>query len=58
MLVEIPLTDAERAAVEDGNNALSHLITQLADAPTPAGPTPRSLGLRLLPVVAPRDLTT
>ena len=41
---EIPLTDEERAAVEDGLVALERLCAQLADVPTPAGPTPRQLG--------------
>jgi integrase len=40
---EIPLTDAETAAVDDGVTAFDHLLTQLADVPTPAGPTPRQL---------------
>jgi hypothetical protein len=41
---EIPLTDAESAAVDDGLEALERLCLQLADLPTPAGPTPRELG--------------
>jgi integrase len=40
---EIPLTDDELAAVDDGLEALERLCTQLADIPTPAGPTPRDL---------------
>ena len=51
MLLEIPLTDDERAAVEDGQVALDGLLERLADIPTPAGPTPRQLGYRQLPVV-------
>ena len=43
MLVEIPLTDSERAAVEDDNDAIARLIDVLHDVPTPAGPTPRQL---------------
>ncbi len=46
MLVEIPLTEAERAAVEDGENATQRLIERLADIPTPAGPTPRTIAAR------------
>lgn len=53
MLVEIPLTDDERAAVEDGQIALDGLLDRLADVPTPAGPTPRQLGWRPLPVINP-----
>jgi hypothetical protein len=43
MLVAIPLTDDERAAVGDGQEALDKLLERLADTPTPAGPTPRDL---------------
>ena len=43
MLIEIPLTDDERAAVEGDERAVGHLIDLLADAPTPAGPTRREL---------------
>ena len=46
MLVSIPLTDDEQAAVEDGQAALDHLLQRLADAPTPAGTTPRDNGDR------------
>ena len=43
MLQAIPLTEDERAAVEDGLTAMEHLCQQLADVPTPAGPTPTQL---------------
>jgi hypothetical protein len=43
MLAQIPLTDDERDAVEDGTAAVERLIGRLADVPTPAGPTPRQL---------------
>jgi hypothetical protein len=43
MRLEIPLTDDERAAVEDGTTAVERLLERLADTPTPAGPTPREL---------------
>jgi hypothetical protein len=43
MLVEIPLSDGERAAVEDGGEAVTQLLDRLADVPTPAGRTPREL---------------
>jgi hypothetical protein len=60
MLGAIPLTDDEKAAVDDGQAALDKLLAQLADIPTPAGPTPRQIGVppaaTLLPVVvATRD---
>jgi hypothetical protein len=55
MLADIPLTDEERAAVEDDVAALNRLVERLADVPTPAGPTPRELGVpataTLLPIV-------
>jgi hypothetical protein len=54
MLTSIPLTDDERAAVEDGQAALHTLLSRLADIPTPAGPTPRQAGaspsVTLLPI--------
>ena len=40
---EIPLNEAELAAVDDGVAALEKLLSQLADIPTPAGLTPRQL---------------
>ena len=55
MLASIPLTDDERAAVQDGQAALDKLLTQLADTPTPAGATPRQISsqptVTLLPIV-------
>src|SRR2546421_4326268 len=45
MLATIPLTDDERAAIDDGHHALTGLLHRLADAPTPAGPTPRQIGI-------------
>jgi hypothetical protein len=43
MLVQIPLTDNERAAVEGDEQAVDRLLSQLADTPTPAGSTPRTI---------------
>jgi len=40
---EIPLSDAELAALDDGVSALESLLSRLADVPTPAGPTPLQL---------------
>ncbi|MGW3028483.1 tyrosine-type recombinase/integrase [Streptomyces sp. NPDC001221] len=55
MLANIPLTDDERAAVDDGQAALDQLLERLTDVPTPAGPTPRQIGVpataTLLPIV-------
>jgi integrase len=44
MLASIPLTDDERAAVEEGADALERLVARLADVPAPrvtAAPLPR-----------------
>jgi integrase len=46
MLATIPLTDDERAAVDDGHTAVTALLERLTDIPTPAGPTPRDIGAR------------
>ncbi len=55
MLAAIPLTDDERAAVEDGHTAVTALLDRLTDVPTPAGPTPREIGspatVTMLPIV-------
>ncbi len=40
---DIPLREEEVAAVDDGLAAMEKLLAQLADVPTPAGPTPRQL---------------
>jgi hypothetical protein len=56
MLAAVPLTDDERAAVDDGRAALDKLLDRLADVPTPAGPTPRQIGAptaaTMLPITA------
>ena len=46
MRQEIPLSEEERAAVDEGIAAHEGLLAKLADVPTPAGPTPRELGPR------------
>jgi integrase len=55
MLADIPLTDDERAAVEDGKTAVTALLDRLRDIPTPAGPTPREIGspptVTMLPII-------
>jgi integrase len=43
MRQEIPLSDAEVAALDDGVSALDSLLNRLAKVPTPAGPTPLQL---------------
>jgi integrase len=56
MLASVPLSDEERAAVDDGQAALDQLLERLVDVPTPAGATPREIGApataTLLPIVA------
>ena len=44
MLVQIPLTDNERQAVEGDRDAVDRLLGDLIDTPTPAGSTPRQIG--------------
>ncbi len=43
MRQEIPLSDAELAALDDRVSALESLLSRLADVPTPAGQTPVQL---------------
>ncbi|MCK8669784.1 tyrosine-type recombinase/integrase [Rhodococcus sp. NPDC003382] len=56
MLVAIPLSDDERAAVDDGQRALDNLLERLVDVPTPTGTTPRDIGVpataTLLPITS------
>jgi hypothetical protein len=40
---DIPLTEVETNAVEDGVNVFEKFLAPLTDVPTPAGPTPRQL---------------
>jgi hypothetical protein len=53
MRAEIPLSDEERAAVDDGHAALDALLNRLAYVPTPAGPTPHQIGTRPTPTMLP-----
>jgi hypothetical protein len=39
MLLQIPLTDEERAAAEHDQDVVDRLLDRLTDTPTPAGPT-------------------
>lgn len=55
LLQEIPLGDAEQAAVEDGVAAYENLLSKLTDVPTPAGPTPRQLGAGFVQVTSVRS---
>jgi hypothetical protein len=56
MLANMPLTDEEQAGVDDGHAALDQLLARLVDIATPAGSTPRQIGIQptatLLPIVA------
>jgi hypothetical protein len=54
-LQEIPLGDAEPAAVEDGVAAYENLLPKLADVSTPAGPTPRQIGAELVQITSLRQ---
>ena len=44
MLVQIPLTEDERAAVDGDQTAVDRLLGELIDTPTPTGPRPREIG--------------
>ncbi|MCT9010271.1 hypothetical protein [Streptomyces rhizosphaerihabitans] len=59
MRASVPLNDKERAAVDDGQAVLDQLLERLVDVPTPAGATPRQLGIpataTLLPLVEVRN---
>jgi hypothetical protein len=55
LLQEIPLGEAERAAVEDGVTAYKNLLSKLTDVPTPAGPTPRQIGADLVQITSVRQ---
>ncbi|MBN9748554.1 transposase [Amycolatopsis sp. A1MSW2902] len=56
MLANVPLTEDEQAAVDDGQAALDRLLERLVDVPAPDGATPREIGVpataTLLPIVA------
>ena len=58
LLQEIPLNEAEHAAVEEGIVAYESLLAKLADVPTPSGSTPRQIDAGLVSVTAlqPRTL--
>jgi hypothetical protein len=43
MRQEIPLSEVEVAALDDGVSALNSLLIRLESVPTPAGPTPLEL---------------
>ena len=47
---DVPLTEAEANAVEDGVNAFEKLLAQLSDVPTPEGATPRQLQSGLIQI--------
>jgi hypothetical protein len=53
LLQEIPLGDAEQAAIEDGVTAFEALLTKLADLPTPSGEIPRRSGQGLVTLTVP-----
>ncbi|MGW3719115.1 hypothetical protein ACWD8L_18580 [Streptomyces sp. NPDC005133] len=59
MLISIPLTDDECAAVDDGQAAPDALLSPLSEVPSPAGLGPRGLNRPttspLLPIVEVRQ---
>jgi hypothetical protein len=55
LLQEIPLGEAEQAAVEDGVAAYENLLSKLTDVPTPASPTPRQIGAELVQITSLRQ---
>jgi hypothetical protein len=56
LLQEIPLREAEQAAVEDGVAAYERLLSNLADVPTPAGPTQKQIGPELVQITYVRQV--
>jgi hypothetical protein len=54
LLQEIPLGEAEHAAVEEGVAAYEQLLLKLADVPTPAGPTQRQISTGLIQITTVR----
>ena len=54
LLQEIPLGEAEQAAVADGVTAYENLLSKLVDVPTPAGPTQRQIGAELVQITSVR----
>jgi hypothetical protein len=55
LLQEIPLGDAEQAAVEDGVAAYENLLSKLVDIPTQSGPTPRQIRAELVQITSVRQ---
>ena len=56
LLQEIPLGEAEQAAVEDGVTAYEKLLLKLVVVPTPAGPTPRRIGAELVQITSSQSM--
>jgi hypothetical protein len=56
LLQEIPLGEAEQAAIEDSVAAYENLLLKLADVPTPAGPTRHQIGPRLVQITSVRQV--
>jgi hypothetical protein len=56
LLQEIPLGEAEQAAVEDGLTAFEALLTKLTDVPTPTGATPHQIGAELVQITSFRQV--
>jgi hypothetical protein len=56
LLQVIPLGEAEQAAIEDGITAYEDLLSKWVDVPTPAGPTPRQIGVELVQITSSRSM--
>ena len=52
LLQDIPLGEAEQAAVAEGITAYERLLANLVDVPTPSGKTPREIGGGMAPITA------
>ncbi len=57
LLQEIPLGEAEQAAVEEGVTAYENLLAKLADVPTPSGQKRRQTCTALLPITSLRPVS-
>jgi hypothetical protein len=56
LLQEVPLGEAEQAAVEDAVAACEDLLAKLANVLRPAGTTPRQMGAELVQITSLRPV--
>lgn len=57
LLQEIPLGEAEQAAVENGVAAYEKLLSKMTDVPTSTAPTPRQIGAELIQITSFKQVT-